>query len=315
MTLRRDMLAAAAKASPLLSGRTGRVVGLLKERLCAEGGFRGRGPEGDLYYTVFGLESLMALEADVPVEAMDTYLRRFAPRAATGQTQPAGPDLVHLACLGRCWADLAERGGQPIDSGLSKALFDGLAAHRSPDGGYALVQGGTEGSAYACLLALGLLQDLGSAPSDEQGLIRCIQSLQMPDGGFANAASMGVGATPATAAAVTSLHYLGRPVPEGSVEFLLAQAAPSGGFVAFPWGGGAEQGVVQPDLLSTATALHALSVTRQQLDEDLRGRCLCFVQGLWSEQGGFRGTVADPVVDCEYTYYGLLSLGHLGSCP
>ena len=315
MTLRRDMLAAAAKASSLLSGRTDRSVGFLRERICAEGGFRGRGTSGDLYYTVFGLESLMALDTEVPAEAVDTYLRRFTPRPGTGRTQQAGLDLVHLACLGRCWADLAERGGRSIDSGLSKVLLDGLAAHRSPDGGYALVEGATGGSAYACLLALGLLQDLASAPSDEQGLIRCVQSLQMPDGGFANAASMGVGATPATAAALTSLHYLGCPVPEGSVEFLLSQAAPSGGFVAFPWGGGAEQGVVQPDLLSTATALHALSLSRQRLDEGLRRRCLGFVQGLWSEQGGFRGTAADPVVDCEYTYYGLLSLGHLGPRP
>jgi prenyltransferase beta subunit len=315
MTLRRDMLAAAAKASPLLGPRAVRVVGFLKEQLRPEGGFGGRGPDADLYYTVFGLESLMALDADIPAAATDAYLRRFIPSPGTGQTHPAGLDLVHLACLGRCWVDLAERGGRSIDSGLSKVLLDGLAAHRSPDGGYALAQGATEGSAYACLLALGLLQDLASAQSDEQGLIRCIQSLQMPDGGFANAMSMQVGATPATAAAVTSLHYLGRPVPEGSVEFLLSQAAPSGGFAAFPWEGGTGQALVQPDLLSTATALHALSVTGQQLDEDLRGRCLGFVQGLWSEQGGFRGTVADPVVDCEYTYYGLMSLGHLGSCP
>ena len=35
------------------------------------------------------------------------------------------------------------------------------------------------------------------------------------------------------------------------------------------------------------------------------------LDALWSTQGGFQGHPADDVLDCEYTYYGLLSLGDL----
>jgi hypothetical protein len=39
--------------------------------------------------------------------------------------------------------------------------------------------------------------------------------------------------------------------------------------------------------------------------------CLDFVDTLWSSRGGFYGTWEEDVLDCEYTYYGLLALGHL----
>ena len=31
----------------------------------------------------------------------------------------------------------------------------------------------------------------------------------------------------------------------------------------------------------------------------------------WTNAGGFYGSWADNTLDCEYTYYGLLALGHL----
>jgi hypothetical protein len=39
--------------------------------------------------------------------------------------------------------------------------------------------------------------------------------------------------------------------------------------------------------------------------------CLDFVDSLWSNAGGFHGHWGDDHLDCEYTYYGLLALGHL----
>jgi hypothetical protein len=65
-----------------------------------------------------------------------------------------------------------------------------------------------------------------------------------------------------------------------------------------------------PDLLSTATALHALSALHAPFD-DIREPCLDFVDSLWTSQGAFYGTWADETPDCEYTFYGLLALGHL----
>jgi hypothetical protein len=35
------------------------------------------------------------------------------------------------------------------------------------------------------------------------------------------------------------------------------------------------------------------------------------VDTLWSAEGGFHGHWADDHLDAEYTFYGLLALGHL----
>jgi hypothetical protein len=45
--------------------------------------------------------------------------------------------------------------------------------------------------------------------------------------------------------------------------------------------------------------------------ERIKEPCLDFVDTLWTNQGGFYGNWADDTLDCEYTYYGLLALGHL----
>jgi len=66
-----------------------------------------------------------------------------------------------------------------------------------------------------------------------------------------------------------------------------------------------------PDLLSTASALFALDTLGQRLN-GRADEALSFVAGQWLECGGFSGHTLDDTADCEYTYYGLLSLGVLG---
>jgi hypothetical protein len=56
--------------------------------------------------------------------------------------------------------------------------------------------------------------------------------------------------------------------------------------------------------------LHALALVGAPVAA-ARDRHLDFLDNLWHAQGGFRGHWADEVVDCEYTYYGLLALGTL----
>jgi len=113
-----------------------------------------------------------------------------------------------------------------------------------------------------------------------------------------------MGLTPSTAAACTLLRHLGEPVVRRS-DFLAAlppaiRMAVSTRRPAAPI----------PDLLSTATALHALSGMQASF-ESVKERCLDFVDSLWTSRGGFYGNWADDSLDCEYTYYGLLALGHL----
>jgi hypothetical protein len=59
--------------------------------------------------------------------------------------------------------------------------------------------------------------------------------------------------------------------------------------------------------------LHALSALHVPL-AGLRDPCLDFVDSLWIT-AGFFGTWADDTVDCEYTFYALLALGHLSLDP
>ena len=78
---------------------------------------------------------------------------------------------------------------------------------------------------------------------------------------------------------------------------------PDGGFYATP-------SAPIPDLLSTATALHALAALKAPI-EGVREGCLDFIDTLWTNRGAFYGNWMDDTADCEYTYYGLLALGHL----
>ena len=65
-----------------------------------------------------------------------------------------------------------------------------------------------------------------------------------------------------------------------------------------------------PDLLSTATALHALSAVGADIAH-IKQPCLDFIDSLWNPNTTFAANFADDTPDCEYTYYGLLSIGHL----
>jgi hypothetical protein len=92
------------------------------------------------------------------------------------------------------------------------------------------------------------------------------------------------------------------PVPTDTVQWLLARAHPEGGFCA-------SEAAPMPDLLSTATALHALSGQKVSVAH-LKEQTLDFLDTLWTGKA-FCGTWADDEPDCEYTYYGLLAMGHL----
>jgi prenyltransferase beta subunit len=93
------------------------------------------------------------------------------------------------------------------------------------------------------------------------------------------------------------------PVNETAGDWLLAQTHPNGGFLAIP-------GAPIPDLLSTATALHALAGLQTSF-ERIKESCLDYIDTLWTNEGSFHGNWADDHLDCEYTCYGLLALGHL----
>lgn len=298
MTIRLDMRRAVSKAAEALGDSVEVVREFLERHVDKDGGFRGRDGKSDLYYTVFGLEASLALDAPVSYERVTDYLSGFG----AGRSL----DLVHLASLVRCRANRADCGGEPIDPATRRAMTAHLMQFRADDGGFGTAVDAERGHVYGSFLALGVCQDLQVDDLDRAGVLDSVRSLQMPDGGYSNEPTMSVSATAATAAAITIFHYLRAPIPEPALQWLAGRAEPHGGFSAIPSG----PDLAIPDLLSTATALHALTLLGVDLDE-IRERNLDYLDGLWNTQGGFHGHPADDVLDCEYTYYGLLSLGDL----
>jgi len=287
------MLRTVRAAPKLLGEMTDPVIEFLSRQVNDDGGFRDRAGKSDLYYTVFGLGALIALEPDRPHRSTAQFVSRF--------DQPQGMDFVHLTCLARCWADLSD---SQIDPNVCENIVNRLEKFRSLDGGYSQSMGSLHGSSYACFLALSAYQDMDREAPDQQGLLHCLESLYAGGGSYANEYGCSAATTPATSAAAIVRHHLGE-LPNAStvVKWLLTQHDSKGGFRAAP-------GVPLPDLLSTATALHALNVIGARL-EYLREPCLDFVKSLRSKTGGFCGHWVDETADCEYTYYGLLALGSL----
>lgn len=294
------MLQVARLAPQLLHDSSDLVRDFVLEQLSPEGGFKDREGEPDLYYTVFGIECLIALRAELPVERVAPYLESFGDGGA-----PAGKDaeldLVHLSCLARSLASLTD-GNVPEDK--ARIMTRRLDRFRSADGGYKSDPESESGTVYSCFLAVGAYQDLGAPDAvDAGGIGEFLRSMETADGGYANDARLDVGATPATAAAIALQRNLDLPPRPGVGDWLVTHCRKAGGFVATPK-------TPIPDLLSTATALHALAGLEYPLHE-VKEPCLDFIDSLWTNRGAFYGHWAEETLDCEYTYYGLLALGHL----
>ncbi|PAW75615.1 MAG: hypothetical protein B9S33_21505 [Pedosphaera sp. Tous-C6FEB] len=257
------------------------------------GGGRDRSDRPDLYYTVFTLNGCETLGIPAPEAQLEAWLRTFG--------EGGELDLVHLTALARCWASL---GKQRIPKGLPKALLTRLETFRKPDGGYDNSPAKPHGTAYGSFLALGAYQDLAKFPPRPLSIVQSLKRLETPDHAWNNTPGLPIGSTNPTAGAVTLLRQLHLPLNPAVGDWLLARLHTQGGFTAVP-------GAPMPDLLSTATALHALASIERRLTTEQRERCLDYVDTLWSAEGGFHGHWADDHLDAEYTFYGLLALGHL----
>lgn len=293
MSLRLQLLQVARLAPRLLGESTDLVRDFYRHQFNENGAACDRAGKPDLYYTIFALAGSVALEVPLPLDKTREWLLTFGDGAAL--------DLVHLGALARCWAQV---GKKQLPPGLEQKLLQNLEKFRKPDGGYDVDPNLPHGTAYGAFIALGAWQDLGGTPPRLLDLLRCFKRLESSDGAWSNQPGMPVGALNATAGAVTLIRHLGFPVNQRVAEWLLAQAHPQGGFKATP-------AAPLPDLLSTATALHALSAMDCRIPSALHERCLDFIDTLWDARGGFHGHWADDDLDAEYTFYGLLALGHL----
>ncbi len=293
MSMRLEMLQVARLAPKALGDSADLVRTFLQSQLTAKGAGMDRDGNPDLYYTIFALAGLQSVQAEVPVDRVASYLDQFG--------DGADLDFVHLSALARCWAAI---GRERLPNDRAAALLARIERFRAADGGYDGDPGAPSGNAYGCFVGFGAYQDLGHDPPEPLRMVQCLKLVETPDGAWGNARGLKAGSTNATAAAVTLLHQLRMPIHERVGDWLLAQIHPQGGFLAMP-------AAPLPDLLSTATALHALSCLERPLPASAQERCLDFVDSLWNAKGGFHGHWADDHLDAEYTFYGLLALGHL----
>ena len=293
MSLRLQLLQVARLSPRLLGDSTELVRDFFQHQLSPEGAGLDRDDRPDLYYTIFALAGLQALDADVPREKVESFLRSHGDGASL--------DFVHLSALARCWSVV---GKETMPPGLDRTLLERIETFRKPDGGYEGDSKLAYGTAYGAFVALGAYQDLGHTPPHPLKLIQNLKRLETPDGAWSNFPGARIGSTNATAGAVTLIRYLGFPVNHNVGDWLLAQVHEQGGFLAVP-------GAPIPDLLSTATALHALAAMDRRVSSDVHERCLDFLDSLWDARGGFHGHWADDHLDAEYTFYALLALGHL----
>jgi len=293
VSLRLQLLQIARLAPRLLADSTPLVRDFYHLQFNADGAAGDRSGRPDLYYTIFALAGAQALDVPVPVARTAAWL------ASHGDG--AGLDFVHLGALARCWAAI---GLERMPPRLGRTLLERIEQFRKPDGGYEGDARMAHGTAYGAFVALGAYQDLGHTPPRILELVRSLKRLETADGAWSNAPGLPTGSLNATAGAVTLIRHLGFPVNAAVGDWLLAQAHPDGGFLAVP-------GAPLPDLLSTATGLHALSCLERRIHSGIHERCLDFIDTLWSADGGFHGNWADDHLDAEYTFYGLLALGHL----
>lgn len=293
MSLRLEMLQVARLAPSLLGEEASALIEkFVRSQQHKNGGFCDREGQSDLYYTSFAIDALTALQVELPTEELRSYLTTFG--------EGESLDFVHLCCLARTWSGL-EKNAPPIDGILSNLE----SKYRTTgDGGYNQAPAATTGSCYGAFLAYGAYSDHGRTPPAADRLIsECLSALLSPSGAWSNDRKIPVPNVPATAAAVSLYRNLREPIPATTAPWLLSSIHDQGGFKAFP-------GAPMPDLLSTAVALHALDglqVSYQKFVEP----CLDFIDTLWTASGGFHGTWNDEDLDLEYTYYGLLALGHL----
>ena len=290
MSLRLEMLQVARLAPTVLGQEaTDLVHSFVLGRLNEDGGFQDRDGKSDLYYTSFAIDAITSLQAELPKSTFDFL----------SSSDISSLDFVHTSCLARCLSAFPDS----RNSASVQDVLGHLERWRTPDGGYNQSPNAGSGSAYALFLAYGAYADHGQTLPNLGGVASSLAQLAGPEGAWRNDADLPVPNIPATAAAVTLSRNLRLPIPDTTAPWILGCAHPHGGFVPFP-------GAPMPDLLTTAVALHALDGLQAGF-QPLVEPSLDFIDTLWSAEGGFHGNWEDDTLDLEYTYYGLLALGHL----
>lgn len=278
----------------------------LRSQQNADGGFRGRSEESDLYYTGFALRGLALLDEwdDSFSKPAADYLRRSLAGSAS---------IIDFLSLlyGAMLLQLAT-GQDVFDQATGDwrtAVVTKLEELRREDGGYAKGPDGAHGSTYHSFLVVLCHQLLAWPTPEPERLANFVKSRQRPDGGFVEIPQMRRSGTNPTSAAVALLRILktidspNNVIAESAVEYLLDRQDMDGGLAA-------NTQIPASDVLSTFTGF----LTLADLGAANRLRLPAvrnFVLSNELPDGAFRAMALDPVGDAEYTFYALGSLALL----
>lgn len=277
----------------------------LISRQMPDGGFAGREPGSDLYYTGFAVRGLailggLDLSQTGPIAS---YLKRQIRRQLT---------VIDLLSWLYSAAVVQVSGGEDILGDSAENWPDRLAemleAFRATDGGYRKTEEGAAGSMYHSFLVVLCYELIGRPLPQPKRLVQFVFDRQRDDGGFVEIAPMKRSGTNPTAAGAAILNILGaldERAREDIRAFLAEVRGSEGGFLA-------NSRIPFSDGLSTFTGL----LTAQDLGfTDLLNlpQLKAFALSLEFPTGGFRGASWDEAADVEYTFYGLGILGLLGS--
>ncbi len=270
-------------------------------RLMPEGGFAGREPGSDLYYTGFavrGMAVLGGLDLEV-AEKVAGYLKQQIRRQLT---------VIDLLSWLYSALVVQASGGEDVLSNTAENWPDRLAemleVFRAADGGYRKTEEGAAGSMYHSFLVVLCYELIGRPLPQPRKLLQFVFDRQRDDGGFVEIAPMkrsGTNPTAAGTAILTILGGLDEQVREDVHAFLKEVRSSEGGFLA-------NSRIPFADGLSTFTGL----LTAQDLGfDDLYdvAQVESFANSLEFPTGGFRGASWDEAADVEYTFYGLGILG------
>ena len=250
------MLQVARLAPKLLGESADLVADFLRGQWNADGGFKDRAGASDLYYTVFGLDGLLALRADVP----QWCASRLSALVRRRRRARSGPSWLAWPRLGRAAARRFASSARPTE------FLRDWKAHRSADGGYHAARARSTARSTAAFWPGAPIRT--SAANARAGATARTASnqLQAADGGLRNQADMPIGLT---AADGRGRHAAAASRPTGAAGARRVAVGPPC----------ARREVFSPcpahrlpDLLSTATALHALAGMQVDLRADQRAR-------------------------------------------
>jgi geranylgeranyl transferase type-2 subunit beta len=289
------------------------------------GGFGGREPGADLYYTGFAVRSLLILDGFDDIDRRGR-LDRLADFLDLQKTRTLSvvdllswlySALVVQSVGARATVDLDARPASVKSSSTDRVgdqttVADLLAAalerFRTKDGGYAKTDEGAVGSTYHSFLVALCYQLVDRPTPHPEKLVDFINRRRRDDGGFVEIDPMKRSGTNPTAAAVALLRMfkaLDDETIESVADYLESVRSSEGGFQA-------NTRIPFADGLSTFTgALTAFDMGRADLVNVDRVRR--FVASLELPAGGFKGADWDQSPDVEYTFYSLGTLGLIGA--